>query len=323
MLTRLCSVLAFGWLAILAACSGGSDGGQGEAMGRLTLRIGDAPVDGATEVVVVFTGVVLHGPGGTRRIEFPERRVIDLLAYQNGATADLLNGVEVEAGEYDWMRLEVIAEQNRNDGSYILFQSGEQYPLYVPSGSQTGLKLNRPFTVAAGGITRLVADFDLRKSIIQPPGLSPNYVLKPVLRLMDELEVGTIAGAVDLAGLAAAQLEPDAGPEDCAGGVYLFAGAAATPDDADGDGADGLDPVVYQPLPYDGLDPVVPYEIAFVEAGEYTVAATCNFDVDASPEASEYDPGAASGEPGFGTMTWTTDDQVLVEPNAIATVNLP
>jgi hypothetical protein len=292
-------------------------------MGRLTLRIGDAPVDGAGEVVVVFTGVALHGPGGTRNIEFPEPRAIDLLAYQNGATVNLLEGVEVEAGEYNWMRLDVIAEQNRNDGSYILFLSGEQYPLYVPSGAETGLKLNRPFTVAAGGITQLVADFDLRKSIIQPPGLSPNYVLKPVLRLMDELEVGSIAGEVDLAALAEAQLGAGAEAADCAGGVYLFAGTDVLPDDADGDDTDGADPVVYMPLEFDGLDAVVPYQIAFVEAGDYTVAATCNFDVDASPEASEYDAGAASGEAGFETMTWTTDGQVVVEPDVTVTVNLP
>lgn len=317
------TAVAIGCLAVLAACGGSSGGGEGAGTGSLTLRIGDAPVDGAREVVVVFTGVVLHGPGGTRNIEFPEPREIDLLAYQNGATVDLLDGVEVEAGEYDWMRLEVIAEQNRNDGSYILFESGQQYPLYVPSGSQTGLKLNRPFTIAAGGITRLVADFDLRKSIIQPPGLSPNYLLKPVLRLMDELEVGSIAGEVDLALLATAQLEPGSGPEDCAGGVYLFAGADASPDDSDGDASDGVDPVVFQPLEFDGLNSVVPYQIAFVETGDYSVAATCHFDVDASPESSEYDPGAASGEAGFETMTWTTQGQVVVEPDVTTTVNLP
>lgn len=317
------TAVAIGCLAVLAACGGSSGGGEGAGTGSLTLRIGDAPVDGAREVVVVFTGVVLHGPGGTRNIEFPEPREIDLLAYQNGATVDLLDGFEVEAGEYDWMRLEVIAEQNRNDGSYILFESGQQYPLYVPSGSQTGLKLNRPFTIAAGGITRLVADFDLRKSIIQPPGLSPNYLLKPVLRLMDELEVGSIAGEVDLALLATAQLEPGSGPEDCAGGVYLFAGADASPDDADGDASDGVDPVVFQPLEFDGLNAVVPYQIAFVETGDYSVAATCHFDVDASPESSEYDPGAASGEAGFETMTWTTQGQVVVEPDVTTTVNLP
>lgn len=317
------TVVAIGCLAVLAACGGSSGGGEGASTGSLTLRIGDAPVDGAREVVVVFTGVALHGPGGTRNIEFPEAREIDLLAYQNGATVDLLDRVEVEAGEYDWLRLEVIAEQNRNDGSYILFESGQQFPLYIPSGSQSGLKLNRPFTIAAGGITRLVADFDLRKSIIQPPGQSPNYLLKPVLRLMDELEVGSIAGEVDLAMLATAQLEPGSGPEDCAGGLYLFAGADAPPDDADGDASDGVDPVLFQPLEFDGLNSVVPYQIAFVETGDYTVAATCHFDVDASPESSEYDPGAASGEAGFETMTWTTQGQVVVEPDVTATVNLP
>jgi hypothetical protein len=317
------TAVAIGCLAVLAGCGGSSGSGEGTSTGSLTLRIGDAPVDGAREVVVVFTGVELHGPGGTHNIEFPEPREIDLLAYQNGATVDLLDRVEVEAGEYDWMRLEVIAEQNRNDGSYILFESGQQFPLYIPSGSQSGLKLNRPFTIAAGGITRLVADFDLRKSIIQPPGQSPNYLLKPVLRLMDELEVGSIAGEVDLAALATAQLEPGSGPGDCAGGLYLFAGADAPPDDADGDASDGVDPVLFQPLEFDGLNSVVPYQIAFVETGDYTVAATCHFDVDASPESSEYDPGAASGEAGFETMTWTTQGQVVVEPDVTATVNLP
>ena len=321
--SSLRTAVAIGCLAALAACGGSSNGGEGTGTGRLTLRIGDAPVDGAREVVVVFTGVALHGPGGTHDIEFPEPREIDLIAYQNGATVDLLDGVVVEAGEYEWMRLDVIAEQNRNDGSYILFETGEQYPLYVPSGSQTGLKLNRPFTVAAGGITRLVADFDLRKSIIQPPGQSPNYMLKPVLRLMDELVVGVIAGEVDLAALAVAQLDPSAGPEDCAGGVYLFPGLDATPDDADGDATDGADPVVYQPLAFDGLNAVVPYQMAFVETGDYTVAATCHFDVDVSPESSEYDPGSASGEPGFETMTWSANGEVVVKPDATTTVNLP
>lgn len=307
-------------LMCLAAC-GGSGGGADT--GRLGLRIGDAPVDGASEVVIVFTGVELHAGGSTRSIEFPEPRQIDLLAFQNGATVDLLEDLEVAAGQYQWLRLNVLAEMNLNDGSYILFENGEQYPLFIPSGSETGLKINRPFRVAAGGITRLVADFDLRKSIIAPPGLSPNYELKPVIRLMDELEIGDVAGQVDLAALAIAQLGPDASPADCQGGIYLFDGAGATPDDADGDAGDGVDPVVHQPLAYDGLNALVPYHFAFVEAGSYTVAATCHFDVDVSPEESEYDPGAADGEPGFMTMSWTTDGDVAVAAGGTTEVDLP
>jgi hypothetical protein len=307
----------------LPACGGGSGDGAAAQTGQLSLAIGDAPVDGATEVVVVFSGVELHSNGDTRSIDFAEPREIDLLDYQNGATVNLLESAIVDAGEYQWMRLKVIAERNRNDGSYILFASGEQYPLFIPSGSETGLKINRPFRVAAGGITRLVADFDLRKSIIAPPGQAPNYVLKPVLRLMDELQIGDIAGAVDLAGLAALQLGAGSGAADCDGGVYLFNGATATPDDMDGDAADGADPVVFKPLAYDGLEAVVPYRFAMVEAGTYTVAATCDFGVDALPDASEYNPGAADGQPGFQTMHWTAAGNVVVAPDGTATVNLP
>ncbi len=309
----------------LPACGGGggSSDGMGAQTGQLSLAIGDAPVDGATEVVVVFTGIELHSNGGTRTIDFAVPRELDLLAYQNGATVNLLENLTVDAGEYQWMRLKVLAERNLSDGSYILFETGEQFPLYIPSGSETGLKINRPFRVAAGGITRLVADFDLRKSIIAPPGQSPNYVLKPVLRLMDQLQVGEIEGAVDLAALASLQLGAGAGAADCDGGVYLFNGGAATPDDMDGNAADGIDPVVFEPLAYDGLVAVVPYRFAMVEAGTYTVAATCDFGVDASPEETEYNPGAASGEPGFETMHWTVAGNVVVAPDGTATVNLP
>ncbi len=39
-----------------------------------------------------------------------------------------------------------------------------------------------------------------------------------------------------------------------------------------------------------------------VVVGDYTVAFTCDFDVDASPESSDYDPNAAPDGPGFKTM---------------------
>ena len=305
----------------LSACGGSGDSHAGT--GRLNLKIGDSPIDGASEVVLVFTGVELHSNGGTTSIDFAAPREIDLLAYQNGATVNLLENESVAAGEYLWMRLKVIAERNRNDGSYILFEDGSQFPLFIPSGSETGLKISRPFRVAVGGITRLVADFDLRKSIIEPPGQEPNYVLKPVLRLVDELQVGGISGEVDLTALATGQLGGGAAVADCAGGIYLFSGAAVVPDDMDGSAEDGADPIVFQPLAFDGLETVVPYTFSFVEAGTYTIAATCNFDADVSPEASEYDPGAADGAPGFQTMHWSAADEVVVTADQVTTVNLP
>jgi hypothetical protein len=53
------------------------------------------------------------------------------------------------------------------------------------------------------------------------------------------------------------------------------------------------------------------------------VAATCDFGVDASPEGSEYNPAATTGEPGFETMHWTAAGDVVVAQDGTATVNLP
>jgi hypothetical protein len=304
--------LAAGALA-LAAC-----GGSENKDGVLTVKITDSPIDNATAVVVVFTGVELKPADGEPfsidycgPADLPAncQKAIDLLQLQDGVTDTLLEDEEVPVGQYQWMRLKVRADRNLSGASYIRLDDGTEYPLFVPSGAQTGLKIVRPFVVAQGGTTRLVIDFDIRKSVIAPPGLAPNYLLKPTLRMVDELQTGTITGEVDLAALAA---EQGLGTEQtCQGGVYLFAGAGATPDDMDG-GIDGDDPVVYRILePEVAEGDNAPYMFSFVEAGAYTIAFTCNFDVDASPEESEYNPDAAEGEPGYQSMNWTAFDVVL------------
>lgn len=278
-------------LAGLSACSNsGSDspGSIAPNSGFLTLRVTDAPVDDAAEVIIVFTGVELQrGPASTINIDFDTPRALDLLQFRNGQTANLLEGHPVLPGEYEWLRLKISAEQNLQNGSRIRLRDGRQFPLFIPSGAESGLKLNRRFTVAQGGITRLIVDFDLRKSVVAPPGLAPNWILRPALRLIDELEYGTLVGSVDIPALAAAQQSTVA---DCSPGVYVFAGGGVTPDDMDGDATDGVDPLVYQPLTPPTPDTSANYSLSFLESGEYTVAFTCRFSVDADPTRSEYDP---------------------------------
>lgn len=315
-------LLASGALA-LAGC-GGSD----DSSGLLTVKLTDSPVDSASEVVVVFTGIELQPAGGEPiSVDFCEpgqavtdcARYIDLLQLQDGVTETLLDEFELSTGQYNWIRLKVLAEQNNSDGSYIAFDdSGETFPLWIPSGSQSGLKLVRPFIVSQQGATEIVIDFDLRKSVIAPPGLAPNYILKPALRMVDSLLVGRVVGTVDLAYLAELQEA-----ETCSGGVYVFEGGAANPDDMDGDPADGDDPLVYKLLEADEIDgTLASYVIPFLEEGEYTVAFTCDYVVDVSPEASEYDPTAEDGEEGFGTMSWTTFENVPVEAPGATTVDV-
>jgi hypothetical protein len=283
----------------------------------------DAPVDGASEVVVVFTGVELHRTHGESvTLDFTSPKSIDLIKLQGGVTGALTQDSAVPAGDYDWIRLKVLATKNSQGESYIKLLNGSQYPLWIPSGSETGLKMVRGFTVAQGSTTRLVIDFDLRKSVHAPPGQDPNYIMRPALRLLDQLQVGKIAATVDLSALATSQLGAGGTVETCKAGLYLFSGATATPDDQDGDAADGADPVVYLPVPYDGVNTSVTTTIPFVEVGNYTVAATCDFNVDVA-DTNDYNAAAVQGAPGFQTMRWTPKTNVSVTQGNTALVSIP
>ena len=325
--TNVVAALVFASLALTSCGGGSSDPGTGS----MHLSLTDAPVDGAAAVVVVFTGIDLQRSDGKLvSLDFgttngqANTKSIDLIKLQGGVTADLTQGAAVPAGNYQWMRLKVLADKNSQGESYITLLNGAQYPLWIPSGAETGLKLVRSFTVAQGSTTRLVIDFNLRKSVVAPPGQDPNYLLKPALRLVDELQVGKITANIDLAALTSAQLGSGAAVSSCKAGLYLFAGAAATPDDEDGDTTDdgGSDPVVYEPIAYDGTNTNVAMTIPFVEVGSYTLAATCNFDVDAA-DSNDFIPNATAGQPGFQTMKWTIVGNVSVTANNTTTIALP
>jgi hypothetical protein len=306
--------------ALLAACSSSDgDGGSQAQTGFLKVGITDAPVDMAAAVVVKFTGVELKPKGGPAfSIDFATPKSLDLIQLQGEDRALLLDGEEILAGEYEWMRLKVAADPNVAGDSYLqIEQSGAECEMRVPSGDQTGLKLIRGFTIGAGTTTDFTIDFDLRKSIVAPPGQTTivdtcnnqAFMLKPVLRIVDNLQVGTIAGDVDPNLIAAQCAGSDQDPYP--GNVYLFgpipAGEDVTPDDYDGVG-DALTSAMVSPDTFR-------YTIGFVPAGNYRVAYTCDLDdteVDAAVPP-------ATGE----TVEFTPPEgiTVTVTPNATQEVD--
>lgn len=251
---------------LLAGCGGGDSDGPGAATGRISLGITDAPVDGATAVVVKFTAVELKPEDGDAfTINLTPSESVDLLALAGGGSRPLLVDHSVPSGRYQWVRLLIEAQQNQ-PSSYIDFANGARFPLFVPSGSESGLKLIRGFTVAAGSNSNFTIDFDLRKSVIAPPGQAPNYLLKPVLRMVDNLQVGAIAGTV-----AAALVTADCSPQ-----VYVFTGAGVLPDDLDAALHPDVDPLVSAPVNLDAASGEYRFRVGFVEAGEYTASFTCD-----------------------------------------------
>jgi hypothetical protein len=262
----------------LVACGGSSDtADDGSAtMGSFSLALTDGPVDSANQVVVEFSGVSIK-PANGEAIEFlfDEPQQIDLLQLQGSASAAIITDELVPAGAYEWIRLHVNAEHDGVLDSFIELGDGSQLELRVPSGSQTGLKLVTGFTVAAGGGVDFTIDFDLRKSVTNPPGLS-GAILKPALRLIDNLAVGSISGVVD--SNLVAQECVDAGVS--AGAVYVYSGADVVPVDMQGT---DTDPLTSALVSFGETNEYI-YELGFLPAGSYTVAYTCG-STDDNPEA--------------------------------------
>ena len=308
---RICKVLAviasgtFG----LAGC-GGSSGG--EATGTLKIGLTDGPVDNAVAVFIQFTGLELKPAGGPPEIHELDASSCDDFDTAGNCTIDLLQlqGTEsrtlfaknLPAGEYQWVRLLVNAEQNVNDSYVTLLDDMENTmdcPLWIPSGGETGLKIVSGVTVTANGVSSYMLDFDARTSITAPPGLpSPsieclqNYVLKPAIRIVDETEVGSIAGTVDPSVLTTLNAqgeevfvdgcrdeEPD-GIVDFLD-VYVLESINGSAAVDDYDGVD--DPITSAIAKWNAATSLYEYEVGYLLEGEYRLGLTCTADKDVMP----------------------------------------
>lgn len=264
----------------MAGCGGSGSDAQ---TGFLSLGVSDGPIHDADKVCVTFNSVEFKPAGGQSfTINLDPAEKINLLDYQGANAAPLLSREELPAGDYAWVRLGVDASMGSNgglgdtggtecdgDASYIVMKDGPVHNLYVPSGAQTGLKLVSGFTVPANGSIDATAEWDLMRSVTAPPGLNPDVILKPTIRLVDNVEVGTLLGVVhnDLATAT-----------DCAPAVYVF-DDGVTPNEITADGTDADDPVaaavVNEQDNGDGTS-TFHYEIGFLLAGNYEAAFTCD-----------------------------------------------
>lgn len=185
--------------AALAACGGG--GGGSTPTGTVNVQMTDAPSCGFDHVYTTVSKVRINASstaadsdGGWTDITLATPQKIDLLALTNGTMATL-GQATLPAGQYQQIRL-VLAQNQGNTlaNSVVVSGTTTEQALATPSATQSGLKIIRPFDVAANSTVDLVLDFNACKSVVQMGNGS--YALKPVITATPTTVTGLIDGYV-------------------------------------------------------------------------------------------------------------------------------
>jgi len=274
---KIRGIVTQGLLATVATQCGGSDGkifaAGGDDDATVSIAVTDAPVDSVTAVVVRFSGIELTPSSGDKvTITLSPAQQVNLLSLSDGATTALATNQTVDSGTYSSIRFILDATSSGQDSSYVDLPDGSRLPLIIPNNGDSGLTINKSFTVAQDGRLDLVADFDLRKSIAPRAGSS--FSFRPAVRVVDSSQSGTLSGSI-VSTLV---------PANCSPFVYVFSNSGATPDDMDSSSNTG--PVASVPVKLNVSSGTYSYRASYLDSGSYTVAYTCNGSTD-NPDSNE------------------------------------
>ena len=163
----LCLILLAGSIAFYS-CSKENNSGTSNLQVRLT----DAPVAYDSVNIDIREVKVNLRDDSTGWVSLNTNAgVYNLLGLQNGVDTLLATGT-VQAGTVQELRL-ILGSNNR------VVVGGVSFPLTIPSGSESGLKIKVGKNITAG-LDSLVVDFDAAMSIKLEGG---GYKLRPVLRI--------------------------------------------------------------------------------------------------------------------------------------------
>jgi hypothetical protein len=186
-------LLLLGVLAVLAGCGSNRNTSTRPGFGSVHVLMTDAPAD-YDQVNVVVREVRVHqagtgdGSGDDGWIVIPiTETTFDLLQLRNGVETTLGISENVPVGHYDQIRLVL------GSGSNVVV-GGVTHPLTVPSGMESGIKVNGGFDVVEGETRELLLDFDAAQSIhVTGNG---KYMLHPVIRLVQGEVIPVTPGAI-------------------------------------------------------------------------------------------------------------------------------
>lgn len=184
---KIMFLLAFIFMVIVGCSDNATDPSQGN--GALKVYLVDSP-SSFDSVIVLVKQVEVHKSGSDSTSGWfvinNDPRYFNLLDLRNGASA-VLGDTSLSPGGYTMIRLVL-------DNDNYVIDNGARHNLTVPSGMQTGIKLNHSFTIESNTLYEFLLDFNVDKSIHMTG--NGKYMMRPVIRIMPMITSGTISGQV-------------------------------------------------------------------------------------------------------------------------------
>ncbi len=190
---------------LFSACSSSNlSDSTNDGTGNFALFLADKPVNNVDKVLVTISEVQVKKTDTQWETinDFADtggELEIDLIQLRFNET--LLGQQMLSAGDYEQIRLIVAADEsdagngNNSGKSKVVYNDGTpEEPIFIPSGTQTGLKISHNFTIQDGIITRLVLDADVSK-IMHTAG--DKIILRSTaIDVIDKIMSGNIEGKV-------------------------------------------------------------------------------------------------------------------------------
>ena len=256
--------------SVIGACSGGSDSNNG----TISLSLMDRPVDGVVELNITVTEFWIkpQGSGPAFQLDMVDTPVtVNLLELTVDNPAIFVERANIPAGTYSWLEMKV--DDSSSSAAHAMTDDGSMVVVDIDVPSDR-VRLINNFEVEPNDSVRLLFDWDVRKGLTEAVGRNL-YILKPVIRVLDVEEFGSVVGEISSATVMEAENDCNADSAtamDYAIGnvIYVFEG------DVDPGEIGGADVDVYTTVEakYDEIDGKYKYRAA-VMPGTYTIAATC------------------------------------------------
>jgi len=181
------------FLALLLVFFGGCGDNENSGTSRLIITLVDDPAE-YKEVNVDIQQVRVHRSseaedeeGGWIELDNSNVGVVNLLDYTAGSELVLVD-TEFPVGKISQIRL-VLGENN------TVVVDDQELDMKTPSAQQSGLKLKVNETLVSGITYVFKLDFDAARSVVKTG--NGKYILKPVIRVLTDVDGGAIKGMVE------------------------------------------------------------------------------------------------------------------------------